>query len=155
VRVGQAVDVVGQAGRPKTITGFATHSTPVLLAYEQVWFFIFGEKIFDGWHLRQGLHHMTESGTCYWSIYSSHFDLGGIRDIEGKSQLQAGCIENSEEGPETLVLKATVSEGYQFFARTPSQLSLAISFIWYVDFRRRTMEFIRLRTRNSRNWQWR
>jgi len=33
VRVGQAVDVVGQAGRPKTITGFQTHTTPVLLAY--------------------------------------------------------------------------------------------------------------------------
>ncbi|KAH7860362.1 hypothetical protein Vadar_012547 [Vaccinium darrowii] len=32
VRVGQAVDVVGQAGQPKTITGFQTHSTPVLLA---------------------------------------------------------------------------------------------------------------------------
>ncbi|KAH8965711.1 hypothetical protein BDL97_04G130400 [Sphagnum fallax] len=32
VRVGQAVDVVGQAGRPKTITGFQTHTTPVLLA---------------------------------------------------------------------------------------------------------------------------
>ncbi|WJX91340.1 26S proteasome non-ATPase regulatory subunit 2 A [Trifolium repens] len=32
VRVGQAVDVVGQAGRPKIITGFQTHSTPVLLA---------------------------------------------------------------------------------------------------------------------------
>ncbi|CAL5414708.1 unnamed protein product [Camellia sinensis] len=32
VRVGQAVDVVGQAGRPKTITGFQTHSIPVLLA---------------------------------------------------------------------------------------------------------------------------
>ncbi|KAF0918826.1 hypothetical protein E2562_026199 [Oryza meyeriana var. granulata] len=32
VRVGQVVDVVGQAGRPKTITGFQTHSTPVLLA---------------------------------------------------------------------------------------------------------------------------
>ncbi|KAG2712478.1 hypothetical protein I3843_04G118900 [Carya illinoinensis] len=32
VRVGQAIDVVGQAGRPKTITGFQTHSTPVLLA---------------------------------------------------------------------------------------------------------------------------
>ncbi|KAI9221766.1 armadillo-type protein [Blastocladiella britannica] len=33
VRVGQAVDVVGQAGRPKTITGFQTHNTPVLMAY--------------------------------------------------------------------------------------------------------------------------
>lgn len=32
VRVGQAVDVVGQAGKPKTITGFQTHSTPVLLS---------------------------------------------------------------------------------------------------------------------------
>jgi len=33
VRVGQAVDVVGQAGRPKTITGWQTQSTPVLLSY--------------------------------------------------------------------------------------------------------------------------
>ncbi|KAI1726403.1 26S proteasome non-ATPase regulatory subunit 2 [Ditylenchus destructor] len=33
VRVGQAVDTVAQAGKPKTITGFQTHSTPVLLAY--------------------------------------------------------------------------------------------------------------------------
>ncbi|XP_062558482.1 26S proteasome non-ATPase regulatory subunit 2 [Armigeres subalbatus] len=32
VRVGMAVDVVGQAGKPKTITGFQTHTTPVLLA---------------------------------------------------------------------------------------------------------------------------
>jgi len=33
VRVGQAVDVVGQAGKPKTITGFQTHTTPVLLGH--------------------------------------------------------------------------------------------------------------------------
>ncbi|CAG0923795.1 unnamed protein product [Notodromas monacha] len=33
VRVGQAVDVVGQAGKPKTITGFQTHTTPVLLSF--------------------------------------------------------------------------------------------------------------------------
>lgn len=33
VRVGQAVDTVAQAGKPKTITGFQTHTTPVLLAY--------------------------------------------------------------------------------------------------------------------------
>ncbi|KAJ1501388.1 proteasome regulatory particle base subunit [Coelomomyces lativittatus] len=32
-RVGMAVDVVGQAGRPKTITGFQTHTTPVLMAH--------------------------------------------------------------------------------------------------------------------------
>ena len=32
VRVGQAVETVGQAGRPKRITGFQTHTSPVLLA---------------------------------------------------------------------------------------------------------------------------
>uniref|UniRef100_A0AAR5QB63 26S proteasome non-ATPase regulatory subunit 2 n=3 Tax=Dendroctonus ponderosae TaxID=77166 RepID=A0AAR5QB63_DENPD len=32
VRVGQAVDVIGKAGTPKTIAGFHTHTTPVLLA---------------------------------------------------------------------------------------------------------------------------
>ncbi len=31
VRVGQAVDTVGQAGKPKRITGFQTHDTPVLI----------------------------------------------------------------------------------------------------------------------------
>jgi 26S proteasome regulatory subunit N1 len=31
-RVGTAVDVVAQAGRPKTITGFQTHTTPVLMS---------------------------------------------------------------------------------------------------------------------------
>ena len=30
-RVGTAVETVGQAGRPKTITGFQTHTSPVLL----------------------------------------------------------------------------------------------------------------------------
>ncbi|GAB5369463.1 hypothetical protein AAMO2058_001406600 [Amorphochlora amoebiformis] len=33
VRVGQAVDTAGKAGKPKTITGFQTHKTPVLLAH--------------------------------------------------------------------------------------------------------------------------
>jgi len=32
VRVGQKVDVVGQAGKPKSITGFQTHKTPVLIS---------------------------------------------------------------------------------------------------------------------------
>lgn len=32
VRVGQAVDVVGRAGCPKTITGFRTLPTPVILS---------------------------------------------------------------------------------------------------------------------------
>jgi hypothetical protein len=31
VRVGQAVETVGQAGKPKTITGFVTHQTPVVI----------------------------------------------------------------------------------------------------------------------------
>ena len=31
VRVGQAVDVVGQAGKPRTISGFQTYQTPVRL----------------------------------------------------------------------------------------------------------------------------
>nr|CAA70948.1 19S regulatory cap region of 26S protease subunit 2 [Schizosaccharomyces pombe] len=35
VRVGQAVDVVGQAGRPKVITGWVTHTTPVLLHHNE------------------------------------------------------------------------------------------------------------------------
>eukprot|EP00466_Bigelowiella_natans_P005987 jgi/Bigna1/92950/estExt_fgenesh1_pm.C_1110005 len=33
VRVGTAVDTAGKAGKPKTITGFQTHKTPVLLAH--------------------------------------------------------------------------------------------------------------------------
>ena len=32
VRVGQRVDVTGQAGKPKSITGFQTHKTPVLIS---------------------------------------------------------------------------------------------------------------------------
>merc|ERR1711997_929141 len=35
VRVGQAVETVGQAGKPKTITGFQTHNTPVLLGTKE------------------------------------------------------------------------------------------------------------------------
>eukprot|EP00178_Gracilaria_changii_P022728 TRINITY_DN67768_c0_g1_i1.p1 TRINITY_DN67768_c0_g1~~TRINITY_DN67768_c0_g1_i1.p1 ORF type:complete len:119 (-),score=16.68 TRINITY_DN67768_c0_g1_i1:36-356(-) len=34
VRVGLAVETVGQAGRPRTITGFQTNTTPVLLNYK-------------------------------------------------------------------------------------------------------------------------
>jgi len=34
VRVGTAVDIVGLAGKPKSITGFQTHQTPVLLGHE-------------------------------------------------------------------------------------------------------------------------
>lgn len=33
VRVGQGIDVVGQPGKPKSITGFQTNSTPVLLSH--------------------------------------------------------------------------------------------------------------------------
>jgi 26S proteasome regulatory subunit N1 len=34
VRVGTAVDTVAQAGRPKTITGFQTHNSPVILQFD-------------------------------------------------------------------------------------------------------------------------
>lgn len=33
VRVGQAVDVLGKAGNPKSITGGHVHTTPLLMAY--------------------------------------------------------------------------------------------------------------------------
>jgi 26S proteasome regulatory subunit N1 len=33
LRVGQAVDTVGQAGKPKKITGFQTHESPVLIGW--------------------------------------------------------------------------------------------------------------------------
>lgn len=48
VRVGQAVDVIGQAGRPKTITGFQTHSTPVVLQYNERAELATNEYLFDG-----------------------------------------------------------------------------------------------------------
>jgi len=35
VRVGQAVDIAGQAGRPKAITGFQTHTTPVVIGFAE------------------------------------------------------------------------------------------------------------------------
>merc|ERR1712183_972006 len=35
VRVGEAVETVGQAGKPKRITGFQTHQTPVLLGAKE------------------------------------------------------------------------------------------------------------------------
>ena len=35
VRVGQAVDTVGQTGKPKAITAFQTHQTPVLIQYSE------------------------------------------------------------------------------------------------------------------------
>ena len=39
VRVGQAVDVVGQAGKPKTITGFQVGGVCVRFVWEFVFFF--------------------------------------------------------------------------------------------------------------------
>ena len=35
VRAGQAVDTVGQAGKPRRITGFQTHHTPILLSFSE------------------------------------------------------------------------------------------------------------------------
>ena len=92
VRVGQAVDVVGQAGRPKTITGFATHTTPVLLAYEQVWIFELH------CHLLTLNRSITESWACNGSIYSAHLHSGRICYIEGESKLQTWSLEDAEKG---------------------------------------------------------
>lgn len=33
VRVGQAVDTVGQVGNPRTITGFQTHTSPIVFSF--------------------------------------------------------------------------------------------------------------------------
>ena len=49
VRVGQAVETVGQAGKPKTITGFQTHTTPVLLGVRDRAEVIEGFKEFVAW----------------------------------------------------------------------------------------------------------
>ena len=35
VKVGQAVDTVGAAGKPKSITGFQIHETPVLIGHSE------------------------------------------------------------------------------------------------------------------------
>ena len=37
VRVGQAVNTVGQAGNPRKITGFQTHTSPVLMKHGERW----------------------------------------------------------------------------------------------------------------------
>ena len=54
VRVGVAVDVVGQAGKPKTITGFQTHTTPVLLSAVERAEFATDQFISDA-HILEGL----------------------------------------------------------------------------------------------------
>lgn len=46
VRVGEAVDTVGQAGHPRTITGFQTHNTPVLLHHHERAVFASGTCVF-------------------------------------------------------------------------------------------------------------
>lgn len=33
MRVGQAVDTVAQVGNPRTITGFQTHTSPIVFSY--------------------------------------------------------------------------------------------------------------------------
>ena len=55
VRVGQAVETVGQAGRPKTITGFQTHTTPVLLGYKDRAELAGGEYISLGMSIMEGV----------------------------------------------------------------------------------------------------
>lgn len=76
VRVGQAVDVVAQAGKPKTITGFQTHTTPVLLAY--------GERA----ELANDECKSTFSCPTVWFRHRPHALLGGPGDPEEESGLR-------------------------------------------------------------------
>lgn len=79
VRVGQAVDVVGQAGRPKTITGWQTQSTPVLLAY--------GERA-------------ELEDEEYISLSSTLEGLVILRKVCFPSCLPVKCLRANEDNPE-------------------------------------------------------
>lgn len=76
VRVGQAVDVVGQAGRPKSITGFQTHNTPVLLAHSE----------------RAEL----ASDECIFCILICFIDVALAPDLEGFVILVESCNKKTE-----------------------------------------------------------
>ena len=68
VRVGQAVDVVGQAGRPKTITGFQTHTTPVLLAAGDR-----AELATEKYAFSSMSSFKKKKKLCYWVAYITFF----------------------------------------------------------------------------------
>jgi len=100
VRVGQAVDVVGQAGRPKTITGFQTHSTPVLLAAGERAELATEKYVVP---LIPLLHYPTRNKTLFYileskktlllfgsQVHSVVAHIRRFRHIEGKSRLQRG-----------------------------------------------------------------
>lgn len=72
VRVGQAVDVVGQAGRPKTITGFQTHTTPVLLAAGDRAELATEKYVFPSMSSYKRKKEKKES-LCYWVAYITFF----------------------------------------------------------------------------------
>ena len=56
------MDVVGQAGKPKTITGFQIHTTPVLLAHGERAELATEECIFSIFHFRVFFYAIIERG---------------------------------------------------------------------------------------------
>jgi hypothetical protein len=100
VRVGQAVDTIGQAGRPKTITGFQvcglvtfilrffqTHTTPVLLGFGDR-----AELATEDCILC--LH--TSLFSFIHNRHSCHFSVGRICNSEAESQ----CSSKKRRRPE-------------------------------------------------------
>lgn len=90
VRVGQAVDVVAQAGKPKTITGFQTHTTPVLLAY--------GERAeLANEECEDIIRWLRKLKTSLCFRYFNDSLFGGVGDFEEKSRLRAYCDSSPQE----------------------------------------------------------
>ena len=75
----QAVDVVGQAGKPKTITGFQTHTTPVLLAYGERAELATDECILAlcriTCHVHQALHHKMFHMEAVFKLVNTAFPV--------------------------------------------------------------------------------
>ena len=79
--------MVGQAGKPKTITGFQTHTTPVLLAYGERAELATDECILFCWRMRErgseGARERGEGG-CWRERGSEGARGGGV--LEGGSE---------------------------------------------------------------------
>lgn len=96
VRVGQAVDVVGQAGRPRTITGFQTYETPVLLAAGERAELATDKYVVPLNHFpsrnKTLLHILESKNSFFWDsqVHSIVSRTRRFRHIERKSKLQRG-----------------------------------------------------------------
>lgn len=85
VRVGQAVDVVGQAGKPRTISGFQTHTTPVRLGHTER-AEMATEEFIPYSHVLEGCASLSPSPSL--SSRSSCFGLTPFSDLRS---LQTSC----------------------------------------------------------------